>query len=144
MIGTISFFVYKSMRKNSKCDYKSFYIQNNTDAEKAVYTIVGMADSVIHAMYNLDSNALIISGTISFTAPNTGYVNADKNFYNEPKNIMVFGNKIEYHSIEQIINTLYNWYMLINPYCSLSLKTLYNNPSIKYIINNFYKKTDEK
>lgn len=144
MTGNISFFVYKSMRKNSKCDYKSFYIRDNADAEKAVYTIVGMADSVIHAMYNLDSNTPIMSATISFSAPNTGYVNVDKNFNNEPKNIMVFENKIEYHSIEQVINTLYNWYMVINPYCSLSLKTLYDSPSIKYIIDNFYKKTDEK
>lgn len=139
MTGIISIFVYKSMRKNSRNDYIQFYIRDNTDPDVAAGIITHMASCVTAIIYNLGSVRPIMSAIVSFTAPNTGYVDVDKNFFNKPENIRLYNDKHEYFSIEQLIYNLYNYYMTINPYCTLSTKTLFDKPSIKYTINKFYR-----
>ena len=42
--------------------------------------------------------------------------------------------------MEQTINFVYDIYNLIYPYNTLSLDTIYNDPSIKYFIKEYYKK----
>ena len=50
----------------------------------------------------------------------------------------VHHNKEQYFSIESFINELYRLFMDIYPYSKLDIKTIYNNPSINFIIHAYY------
>ena len=52
--------------------------------------------------------------------------------------------RVTFYSIESCINYVFNIYSLIYPYNKISYKTLHNNASIRYMINQYYKGTSKQ
>lgn len=138
MEGTLIFYVYKSMRKNAKCIMIDKYIRENVEKGTAAEKITEITQEIISVMGKMGNNQLVLRPVVTFTAPNTSYINANKNNYNDPTPITIYGEKSQWHSIEQVVGLVYCYYMAVNPLCKLHKKELFENPSIKYIIKKYY------
>ena len=68
------------------------------------------------------------------------YKNVDNDFYYDIEVINNNINRRKFSSVEQIIDTLFDIYALIYPYNKISRKELFNNPSVRYFINLYYKR----
>ena len=141
MTGGITIVVYKSDRKNAKSDSLHYYVYDCVDGERAMRKILAICDDILYRKKELNAADIKISVMVSFKTTQAGYKNADGNFYIDDKNMISI--KIEKHSIfsiEQLINEIYRYYMVINPNNTLHPKTLHNaaSPTINWW-NEFYK-----
>lgn len=145
-VNAASIIMYKSSRKNAKCsDIISInhLINNKTDrkipddrileqfiniVEKVVYTAAGF-NNHIELTVNLDS------------AKNSQYKNVNGETYKTWESNYYTWYRVKCSSVESCINFLYKVFYLIYPYNELNLEnTIYNNPSIKYLIKKYYNK----
>lgn len=138
-------FMYKSTRKNSKCsdiitirhlishDHVHGYIDENTITGQ----IINAVDNCIYAMKLLNTREIIITCYLTI-GHETVYTNANSELYHHISDIHIDTYRKQYYSVEQLINFLYERFMLIYPYSKLDIKDLYNEPSIKAAINRYY------
>lgn len=138
MEGTLTFFVYKSKRKNAKNEMIKKYIYDNVEKDRAAEKIVEIMQEIISALEKIGTSQFVLHPIACFTAPNTYYIDANKNNYTDPTPVTIRGEKRRWYSIEQVINLIYQYYMIINPLCKLHKKELFENPSIKYTIKKYY------
>ena len=141
MTGGITIVVYKSDRKNAKSEMLHYYVYDCVDGERARRKILEICDDILNRKNELHANEIRLSAMLSFATKYAGYKNVDGNFYIDDKNMISI--KIEKHSIfsiEQLINEIYRYYMVINPNNTLHPKTLHNaaSPTINWW-NEFYK-----
>lgn len=135
MIGGITIVVYKSDRKNAKSEMLNYYISDCIDGERARRKVLEICGDILYQKNELQATEIRLSAMISFNTTRAGYKNADNNFYIDEKNIISI--RIEKHciySIEQLINEIYKYYMVINPNNTLHPKTLHNaaSPTISW------------
>lgn len=142
--NAVDFFIYKSMRKNSKCLslISCFHLiskepQVNDDAILSYF--ISKLDSMVTHFKKADS--ICVSWNETYCKP-TQYLNTNNEYYDRNYKFFVHSDKKHYYSIEEFINELYRLFMDIYPYSKLDINTIYNNPSIKYIVKNYYKNTN--
>lgn len=140
MTGGITIVVYKSDRKNAKREVLNYYIYDCIDGERAMRKILGICDDILYKKNELQATEIRLSAMLSFNTTHAGYKNVDNNFYIDEKNIISI--RIEKHcifSIEQLINEIYRYYMVINPNNTLHPKTLHNIafPTISWWKENY-------
>lgn len=137
MFNSINLYICKSTRKNAKIeivDCKQFFKINN---EKAIDKIVNTVEKIIFMQKKLNAKDIIIYGSLSKQIE-TNFINANNQEYNTSD---IRGLRLPlqmFCSIESLINFLYDCVMILNPNLTLHVKTLFDNPSIKYVINNYY------
>lgn len=145
-INAASVLCYKSSRKNSICsDIISInHLINHSDDrrisdESIIRQFTNTLESVV---YNSLRFGRHLELTVYLdTGKNSGYINANKELYNTWEDIQFSWYRVKFSSIEQCINFLYSIYCLIYPYNEINLgNTIYNDPSVKYYINMYYKK----
>lgn len=137
-------FIYKSDRKNAKI-VKDINIRhlitsnengacNESTIENYFINIVG---SVV---YTIQCECLEINVT-SYTSINhmTTYHNVNHELVSHNHTIRIDAQRKHFSSIEQLINHIYDIFLLIYPYTRLDLNGLYNDPTIKQIIREYYK-----
>lgn len=140
MNGGITILVYKSERKNAKNETLHYYIGDCKDGERARRKILEICGDILYRKNELNATETRISAMVSFATEYAGYKNVDGNFYVDNKNMISI--RIEKHyipSIEQLINEIYRYYMIINPNNTLHPKTLHNaaSPTIKWWNENY-------
>lgn len=136
MEGNIILTMYKSERKNAKGTMKTLYIPvgSSRDIDHLI-SIIDWAVNVAKTEYN---GRLIATVSIDFIAPNTEYKDANGKMYNDPTHVYAYYPRARFYSIESFIGCIYCHYLTMKPGSKLHKKTVFENPSIKYIINKYY------
>lgn len=138
-------FVYKNNRKNSKLindiTLRHLITKNENGCLDENLIENYFADIIGQLVYDIKYNATEINiTTLCVTYREIRYVNFNNELQSELHPIRLYNNRVKLSSIEQLINYMYDRLLLVYPYTKLSLKDLYNNPSIKYYINLYYSK----
>ena len=137
-------FVYKSMRKNAKCELISINHLISKNADKKISD-----ESIKNQFIEVLEKVLYISAQYNYSLVLKSFVDIfkDTEFLNANKDIALSTEynfyrleKQKFASFEQSINFIYSVFCLVYPYNKLDLKELYNSPSIKYFINKYYSK----
>ncbi len=145
-INAASIYMFKSGRKNSICsDTISInHLINHTenrrvDDERIIQQFIDTLESIVFT--SLDFKKHLELSVYMDYGKNSSYINANKELYNTWEDIRFSWQRVQFSSIEQCINFLYSIYCLIYPYNEINLSnTIYNDPSVKYYINMYYKK----
>ena len=145
-INAASIYCFKSSRKNSICsDTISInHLINHTEDRKITderirQQFTGTLESIVYNALKFN-NHLELSVYMDY-GKNSSYINANKENYNTWEDIRFSWQRVKFSSIEQCINFLYSVYCLIYPYNEINLQnTIYNDPSVKYYINMYYRK----
>lgn len=127
MTGGITIVVYKSDRKNAKREVLNYYIYDCIDGERARRKILEICGDILYQKNELQATEIRLSAMLSFNTTHAGYKNHNNDFYIDEKNMISI--KTEKHSIfsvEQLINEIYRYYMIINPDNTLHPKTLHD------------------
>ena len=133
-------YMYKSARKNSRWIHIPVYhlISKENEYindERIMEQFIGVIEKM--AAYARKHNHIDFDASINIEK-NTQYINANNSIYHDTERIYISIPRVECSSIEACINRLYSVFALIYPYNTLNLRELHNNPSIRYIINEFY------
>jgi hypothetical protein len=144
VLNCASFFMYKSNRKNAKISdviSVNHLITNKDNGkindDRILQQFINTIEKVVY--YTLDFNKHIeISCNLDYYKQEQ-YKNANNEIYAGFENNYMHFDRKTFYSIEQCINYIYSIYCFIYPYNTLSLSnTIYNNPSIKHLINKYY------
>ncbi len=137
-------FCYKSTRKNAKTS-DIIYINHLISHDKTVNKIsddkildqfISTIDKIIY--YSKQFKHLELSCYLDIFKQ-VEYENANNKIHQDiEKNRYAF-QRVQFYNIESCINYVFNIYCLIYPYNRISYKTLHNNASIRYMINQYYK-----
>ena len=138
-------YAYKSNRKNSAIiadiTLRHLITQNENGCldEKTIENyFIGVVGQLV---YDIKWKSTVINiSTYCTINHETIFSNYASELQHEQHAIRIYDKRIKLHSIEQLINYLYDRLLLVYPYTKLSLKDLYNNPSLKYYINLYYNK----
>ena len=147
-VNACGLYLYKSNRKNAKT--KNVMInhliktgKNNTNNykindDRILSQFIGTISKIV--LYSIQNNKHLELSCILDYGKKASYIDANNELtYKLDIRTLHFGRK-KFLNIEQCINFIYDVYNLIYPYNTLSLTTIYNNPSIKYFIKEYYKK----
>ena len=140
-----SVLLYKSNRKNAKCsDIISInhLINHKKDRkisdERIIQQFCGTLEKVVYTALSY-SKHLEITVFLDI-GKNSSYINTNSEVYKTTEYNRANFHRITFSSIEEAINFLYMVYCLIYPYNEINLSnTIYNNASVKYYINLYYK-----
>ena len=136
----VDFFVYKSMRKNAPCFGMVHCLHLISTSEKiSDESILSYFCSKLDEIISLAkcTNGIYISWNVGYCKP-THYINANNAWYEHNYMFRVHHNKEHFITIEDFINELYRLFMDIYPYSKLDIRTIHENPSIRFIINAYY------
>lgn len=137
-------FIYKSARKNAKC-IKMVHISHLISTGDTPYisenSILNYFTSKLYELvYAMkDAHSINFSCYESY-GKETRYINTNNELHSRIDMFHISHQRQSYASIEQFINYLYRVFMDIYPYSKLDINTIYNDWSIKHIIDNYYKK----
>ena len=147
--NSITMFLFKSNRKNSKCSepvnvYHLIKTEGNDKKisdDRIISQFIGTIEDIIHKSKYFNNN-LELSAYVSIEK-NSSYINANNDIYNTTEQMRYNWQRVQFSSIEQCVNFIYSLYCLIYPYNKLNLRnTIYNNLSIKHLINEYYRKEE--
>lgn len=138
-----SIFAFKSDRKNAKIisdiTLRHLITHNENgcvDEDKIESYFVGI---IAQLVYDIKYHGETINVTTLTTINHmTSYWNYNNELYNHNHEIHINECRKHFSSLEQLINHIYDILLLVYPYTRLDIKTIYNNPSIKYYINLYY------
>lgn len=133
----ITLFIKKSDRKNSKIEMINI-VKEHTNAESVLESIISNTDKIISLQKKLGTKKLILNGHISRTFKDCSYLNANEKPFTYNECLAISLKTEHFSSIEQVINFLYVTIGFSDSVYGLSLKTVHESPSIKYLINKFY------
>ena len=143
-LNTASILLYKSSRKNAKCtDFIKInhLISHEKDRrvndERILQQLAGTVEAIVYNSLAFNKHLEFKCFMHAFKA--VSYKNANNEIYHTVEDINVDRARNKYSSIEQVINEVFNIYALIYPYNEISRKTVFDDPSIKYFINQYYK-----
>lgn len=129
-------FMYKSTRKNAEIsDIIKVLNVYNTDND-ILYQLIGTLEKVL--FYVKKYKHIEISSFVSINKESS-FINANNDNYTENQVITYKFNRQVLYSCEDLINYIYSMYCMLYPENKLSYNTIYDNSSIKNIINNYYK-----
>jgi hypothetical protein len=133
--------MYKSKRKNAEIsDIIKVLNVYNTDND-ILYQLIGTLKKVL--FYVKKYKHIEISSLVSIDKESC-FINANNNNYTESQVITYRFDRKVLCSCEQLINYIYSMYCMLYPDNKLSYNTLYDNASIKNIINNYYNENEVK
>lgn len=137
-----SILCYKSNRKNSKCsDFINIFHLLNHEPDRRVSDskiIDQMVETVEKIVWYCKQYNHIELSVYMSVSKQTEYENANKEIYHGVDDLDYCFNHVIFSSIEQCINFVFNIYSLIYPYNKIGRKTLHNNASIRYFIDQYY------
>lgn len=142
MNNNASILMYKSSRKNSKASdsisinyliNKSGIISDGRVLQQFINTI----DEVCH--YSKLNKKHLELNCSAMIEKNLQFLNANNEQHQTKERIFYNFTRQKFYSFEKCINFIYSIYLMIYPCNKLHLKDIYNNPSVKYIINKYYK-----
>ena len=143
-LNAASILLYKSSRKNAKCtDFINInhLINHEKDRrindERILQQLVGTVETIVYDSLTFDKHLEFKCFMYTFKA--VSYLNANNEIFHTVEDINADRARNIYNSIEQVINEVVNIYALIYPYNEISRKTVFDDPSIKYFINQYYK-----
>ena len=133
---------YKSNRKNSKSSESiNIYhmINHNPDRRvsdnKIIDQMVETLEKIV--LYCKQYKHIELSVYMS-VSKQTEYENANKEIYHGVDDLNYCFNHVIFSSIEQCINFVFSIYCLIYPYNKIDRKSLHDNASIRYFMDQYY------
>jgi len=137
-----TFYMYKSSRKNCKCE--SFAIRHlishnddrKLDDKNIESYFVSTLEKIVYQSKKYN-NYLEVAAYMNFDKQ-CSFVNANNDNYFTFDRIPLNIARKNYSSLENVINLLYSIFAIIYPYNKLCIESLYNNPSVKYLIDFYY------
>ena len=135
-------FCYKSTRRNAKTSdiiMINHLISNKQDHkisdDRIIDQIISTIDKIIY--YAKQFNHIELSCYLDIFQQ-VEYKNANNEIYHDAEKHRYAFQRVQFYNIESCINYVFNIYSLIYPYNKISYKTLHNNASIRYMINQYY------
>ncbi|NCC88668.1 MAG: hypothetical protein EOM05_12555 [Clostridia bacterium] len=135
--------VYKSSRKNARAETISInhLIDVNSESRKIddgriLSQLIGTIEKLTSIIKNYD-NHIEMKARLDI-GKNASYRTVVCDPYETTEYISIVLQKAQLHSIEQAISYIYDVYCLVYPYNTLSSKTIFDNPSIRYYIKQHY------
>ena len=136
-------FCYRSTRKNAKASdiiMINHLISNKPDHkisdDRIMDQIISTIDKIIY--YSKQFKHLELSCYLDIFQQ-VEYKNSNNEIYQDVDKHRYAFQRVQFYNIESCINYVFNIYSLIYPYNKISYKTLHNNASIRYMINQYYK-----
>lgn len=137
-------FCYKSTRKNAKTSdiiminhlISHDKTVNKISDDKILDQFISTIDKIIY--YSKQFNHIELSCYLDIFQQ-VEYKNANNEIYHDAEKHRYAFQRVQFYNIESCINYVFNIYCLIYPYNKISYKTLHNNASIRYLINQYYK-----
>ena len=136
-------FCYKSTRKNAKASdiiMINHLISNKPDHkisdDQIMDQLISTIDKIIY--YSKQFKHLELSCYLDIFQQ-VEYKNSNNEIYQDVDKHRYAFQRVQFYNIESCINYVFNIYSLIYPYNKISYKTLHNNASIRYMINQYYK-----
>ena len=140
--NTAIIFCYKSSRKNSRSsDIITINHLANQKPDRTVsddrimQQITSTMEKIVY--YCKQYKRIELSCYID-VSKQAEYENANNAIYHDIENQRYSFQRVTFSSIEQCISFVFSVYCLIYPYNKISKKTLFNNASINYFINQYY------
>lgn len=136
--------IYKSSRKNAKCEFISINHLINQSVDRKISDanilnqFIGTLEKILYILAKYDYH-MEIKSYIDYFKPNQ-YINANGDMYHDSDPLRYALDKRVCHSFEEIINYLFLIYSLVYPYNTIKLSDIHNDSSIRYMINKFYNK----
>lgn len=135
-------FCYKSTRRNAKTSdiiMINHLISNKPDHkisdDRIIDQIINTMDKIMY--YSKQFKHLELSCYLDIFKQ-VEYENANNKMHQDIEENRYTFQRVTFYSIESCINYVFNIYSLIYPYNKISYKTLHNNASIRYMINQYY------
>lgn len=143
-LNAASIFCYKSSRKNSKCgdiiniNHLINHVEDRrVSDERILQQIAGTISSVYYQVLQFRKHLELTCYIDSFK--NNTYDTTSGEKYHGIEDQRYSFQRVKFSSFEQCINFIFDMYCLIYPYNEISRKTLFNDSSVKYYINKFYR-----
>lgn len=128
-------FIHKSKRKNAEIsDIIKVLNAYNTD-DDILYQLIGTLEKAL--FYVKKYKHIEVSSCVCINKESC-FINANNDNHTENQIITYKFNRQVLYSCEQLINYIYSMYCMLYPENKLSYNTLYDNSSIKKIINEYY------
>lgn len=137
MTNSITFYVYKSARKNAKWDSFDILHYTPSNTQRDIEKIASATAKLLCVLKDFGTTKIRMGATIHQQTCSE-YQNADGSMYSENKWQSIATGTYDLYSIEQAINFMYQCYAVANPQTNLSMRTLHEHPSIRYYINRYY------
>ena len=131
---------FKSHIKRAKCEIFNLYHFDPipfTERYKEIDKIVSVLEKVVTQYKKWNSHELNVALHISLKRQES-YYNAAGNLRTENTCIYKHYNRNKYSSIEALVRDIFNTMKIADPTIMLSERDVFNNPSIKYWINQWY------
>ena len=131
---------FKSHIKRAKCEIFNLYHFDPipfTKSYKEIDKITSVIEKIITQYKKWDSRELNVAMYVSFKRQET-YHNADGNLHTDNTNIYKHYDRNNYSSIEALIRDIFNIMKIADPTIMLSEREVFNNSSIKSLINQWY------
>lgn len=134
--------IYKSDRKNAKIigavDIRHLITKSDnrqlTDDKIMDYFVTAMEYTLhfVKQAQKINARCWYEYGHI------TQYKNVYGDNYERVTMLKTMSQRDSYSSFEQLINHIYRLFLIVYPYSKLDIQDVYNNPSIKYFIKQYY------
>lgn len=140
--NSAALFIYKSSRKNAKCELIniSHLISKTPDKmvkdQNILYQFISVVDKIINQ--SLQYNKHIELTYYATIYKQSEYINANNDLYRYPESTQYSIQREKFYSVEQCINRVYDLFSLLYPYNKLNREEVFKNSSIKYFINLYY------
>lgn len=133
-LNMCNIFMHKSTRRNAEIsDIIKVLNVYNTDND-ILHQLIGTLEKVL--LYVKKYKHIEVSSYVSINKESC-IINANDNNYTGSQIITYKFNRQVLYSCEQLINYIYSMYCMLYPGNKLSYNTLYNNSSIKKLINYY-------
>lgn len=131
---------FKSHIKRAKCEIFNLYHFDPipfTERHKEIDKIDSILGKIVTQYKKWNSRELNVALHVSFKRQES-YYNADGKLYTGDTAIYKHHNRNKYSGIEVLIRDIFNTMKIADPTIMLSEREVFNNPSIKYWINQWY------
>ena len=135
-------FLYKSGRKNSKCEMISInhLISKEPDRKindaRIISYIIDIFEKCVYTCkkYNHIEARYMVDYFKQYTI-----IDANDDYYHGVEPLFFNVERQNISSIEGLLNYIFNMFCLVYPYNNIKLSSLHNDASIKYLINKYYR-----
>ena len=131
---------FKSHIKRAKCEIFNLYHFDPipfTERHKEIDKIDSILGKIVTQYKKWNSHELNVALHISLKRQES-YYNANGELYTDNTPIYKHCDRNNYSSIEALIRDIFNAMKIADPTITLSERDVFNNPSIKYWINQWY------
>lgn len=134
-LNMCNIFMYKSKRKNAEISENIKVLNVYNADDDILYQLIGTLEKAL--FYVKKYKHIEVSSYVSINKESC-FINANNNNYTENQVINYRLDRRVLYSCEQLINYIYSMYCMLYPENKLSYNTLYDNASVKKLINYYY------